>query len=229
MKEVVLITGGSDGLGLEISKKLCGEFTVVALSNKKESLDNLKTKIDCETEFCDVTDPTHIEQILNIIVEKYGRIDYLINNAGVWVGGELTQNTYDQISAVIAINVVGTINMTKAVLPHFIKNKSGKVINIISTNGIETKPERSVYCASKWAITGFTGSLRKELQKYGISVIGINPGLMRTNLHTTAGAERDMTNAMEVSEVANIVEFVLKQKNITIEQITFRSIEAEIF
>jgi NAD(P)-dependent dehydrogenase (short-subunit alcohol dehydrogenase family) len=153
-RKVILITGGSEGLGLEIATKLRAENEVVVLSNNK-SVDGF---------YCDITNPVQIETVVSEVVAKFGRIDCLINNAGVWVGGELDTNSYDQIAKVVLVNTIGTINMTKAVIPVMKKQAGGKIITICSYDGTITKPERGPYVASKWAITGFTGSMRKELE-----------------------------------------------------------------
>ena len=222
MKKVILITGGSEGLGFEIAKKLCKENDVVILSNQQDTLDEAGKELGCNEYFCDITSVENIKSVISEIEDKYKKIDVLINNAGVWVGGELDDSEYSDIARVILVNTVGTINMTKAVLPLMKKQKSGKIININSVNGIEVKPERSIYIASKWAVTGFTKAMSKELEKYNIKVIGIYPGLIKTNLFINANASRDMTDAMDPEKVARIVEMAIYCDDINLDEVVFR-------
>lgn len=222
MKKVIIITGGSEGLGKEIARKLCKENDVVILSNHKDTLDNVAREFGCGKYFCDITAPAQIETVISEIKDKYKKIDVLINNAGVWAGGELDENSYDEVAKVILVNTVGTINMTKAVLPIMKKQNFGKIININSVNGLEVKPERSIYIASKWAITGFTKAMSKELEKYNIRVVGIYPGLMKTNLFKDAKIERDLTDAMGPEKVARIIEMAILFDDINLDEIVFR-------
>ena len=229
MRKTVLITGGSEGLGKEVASVLRNDYNVIILSNHEESLKKSEEELKVPAVFCDITDPEAIEKSVKEISEIYGGIDILINNAGIWLGGELDSSSYDDIARVLMVNALGTIYMTKAVLPFMKKKGSGKIINIGSINGVETKTDRSVYIASKWAVTGFTKAMRKELEKYGIAVIGLQPGLMRTELHRKAGTERDYTCAMSVKDVAKVVEFAAGLENIVLEQVVFRNLHCEIF
>ncbi|HLD50968.1 hypothetical protein A3K34_02470 [candidate division WWE3 bacterium RIFOXYC1_FULL_40_10] len=227
-KKVVLITGGSDGLGLEIAEFLNQKHTVVITSNDKTKLCEIGDSLCCDNFYCDVSDPGQIEDVVSQIVARHKKIDVLINNAGIWLGGDLVENTYQDVARVIMVNTVGTIYMTKAVLPIMKRNKRGKIVNIVSVNGIEAKEERCVYISSKWAITGFTKALRKDLQKDNISVVGLYPGLMKTSLHETAGAKRDFKYSMDPKEVAKLVDYVIDQDDFVIEQLVFRDMNNEL-
>ncbi|NMB91852.1 SDR family oxidoreductase [candidate division WWE3 bacterium] len=224
-KKVILITGGSEGLGKEIAKKLCKDNDVVILSNHQDTLEDTLKELGCDGYFCDITNAENIKSVVSEIEDKYKKINVLINNAGIWVGGELDDNEYGDIAKVILVNTVGTINMTKAVLPVMKKQKSGKIININSVNGIEVKPGRSVYIASKWAITGFTKAMSKELEKYNIKIVGIYPGLMKTNLFKNASADRDMSEAMDPEKVARIVEIAVFFDDVNLDEIVIRKNE----
>lgn len=228
-KKVILITGGSQGLGKEVAALMSKENHVAVISNDKESMEEITKELNIEGFYADVTNPSELEKVISVLEEKYGKVDCIINNAGVWTGGELDSNSYDEIAKVLMVNTLGVIYSTRAVLPIMKKQGFGKIINIGSTNGIETKPERSVYIASKWAITGFTGALRKELEKYNISVVGINPGLMSTNLHKNGGSNRDYSCAMDPKDVAEIVKFVADLNEIVVENITFRNLHCEFY
>jgi NADP-dependent 3-hydroxy acid dehydrogenase YdfG len=226
-KKVILITGGSEGFGKEIACLLAKNHTVVILSNNKTTLCETGAQLCCDNFFCDITNPKQVEEVVSEVLARHKKIDVLINNAGIWAGGALDTNSYDDIAKNVMVNVLGTMFMTRAVLPHMKKQGSGKIVNIGSTNGLETKPDRSVYIASKWAIVGFTGALRKELSTHNIAVIGINPGLMKTTLHKNAGAERDYSTAMYPKEAAKAVEFAVNSDGFVVEQLVFRNLELE--
>ena len=229
-KRIILITGGSQGLGKELARKLKEDIanTVVVLSNEKVSLEHTTEELKCHAYLCDITDVASVQKVVKEIEEKFGHIDVLINDAGVWVGGDLDDNDYSDIARVMLVNSVGTINMTKAVVRVMKKQRSGKIINIGSIDGIETKEDRSIYSASKWAITGFTKALGKDLEKYNVGVVGIYPGLIDTGLFANSGASRDMTYAMKPEQVSKIVEFILGFDDIVFDQVVFRNLHFKV-
>ncbi|MFC1700499.1 SDR family NAD(P)-dependent oxidoreductase [Patescibacteria group bacterium] len=210
----VLITGGAQGLGKEIAEQLKEDYEVVVLDIEKCELDGVTCHI------CDITDIGQLQKI----VSEIGEVDILINNAGVYISGELTDNDYNDIAKVMFVNALGTINTTKAVLPQMKERKSGKIVFVNSIRGVEAREERSVYCASKWAVTGFLKSLRKEVEKYDIEVIGLYPGLMKTNLFENAGVKRDMSEAMDPKEVAEICKKAIEDGDLVMEDIVFRKL-----
>ena len=210
----VLITGGAQGLGKEIAKQLKEDYEVMVLDITESNLEGVKGYI------CNITDVSQVEKVISEI----GKIDILINNAGVYVSGELTDTSYNNIAKVMLVNAVGTMNVTKAVLPQMKQRKSGKIVFVGSIRGIEGKEERSVYCASKWAVTGFLKSLRKEVEKYDIEVIGLYPGLMKTNLFENAGIERDTSEAMDPKEVAEVCKKSIEDDGLVMEDIVFRKL-----
>lgn len=210
----VLITGGAQGLGKEIAEQLKEDYEVMVLDIVENTLEGVKGYI------CDITDVSQVEKLISEI----GEIDILINNAGVYVSGELTDTSYSDIARVMLVNSVGTMNITKAVLPQMKERKSGKIVFVSSIRGIEGKEERSVYCASKWAVTGFLKSLRKEVEKYDIEIIGLYPGLMKTNLFENAGVEREMSEAMDPREVAEICKKSIEDGGLVMEDIVFRKL-----
>ena len=208
-KKIILITGGSEGLGREIAKKLSADNQIIILATDSNKLEASAKEIDCDILVCDVTKYDQIESVVKIVLEKYGRIDVLINNAGLWIEGKLEDNNPDQIHKVIEVNTLGPIWFSHAVIPQMKKQKSGIIINVISQAGIASAPERSVYYASKWAITGFTKSLYLELETHGIRVMGIYPAMLNTKLFEKAGNVKDLSDALDPAEVAKTIEFAL--------------------
>lgn len=224
MKDVVLVTGGCQGFGKEIAGLLSNKYQVVILSRNKKELEKTSKELKCDMYVCDISDVKQVQSSVDYIKNKYGRLDILINNAAIWKTGELDSSSFNDIAEISLINIVGTMNMTKACIPLMKKENKGKIVNIISVDALEGKSERSLYVSTKWAQAGFTNSMRKELEKYNIAVIGIYPGLMNTSLFKNAGKEKDLSNAMDPKEAARIIEFTLSLDNIVLEQVVFRNL-----
>ena len=187
MSKVIVITGGSEGLGKAIAKRLIKDNKIIIISNNEEKLKKTATEIQCDYVVCDVTNYKQIENAIDTILKKYINIDILINNAGVWLEGDLTENTFEKISNCIDVNTKGPIYMTKAVLPNMYKNKSGLIINVSSQASFDNDDYSIVYNASKWAMRGFNRSIQRDISKKGVKVTGFYPGFMQTNLFKKAG------------------------------------------
>lgn len=209
LKKVILITGGSQGLGRSIAENFNKGHHVVVISNDMRSLEDTIKTLKCPGYFCDITNAEQVEYTINDIIKVFRRIDILINNAGVWVGGDLEENSYNDIARVMGVNTIGTMFMTKAVLPYMKKQRFGKILNINSVNGIDIKKDRSVYIASKWALTGFSKALREDLREFDIQVMDLHPSLIKTTLFKNANGKRDMSSAMDVMEVVKTIGFML--------------------
>jgi short-subunit dehydrogenase len=207
--KVIVISGGSEGLGKEIAKKLAWKHQVVILSKNQEKLNEASEELKCQGLPCDISNFLSVKATIKAIIEKFGKIDTLINNAGVWMGGEIDDNDPMEIKRTIEVNTLGTTLLTHEVVSHMKQQGGGEIINIISQNGLYGKAGRAVYTASKWAITGLTKSLQEELASYNIKVSGVYPGLMKTNLFDNKGENRDMTTAMEPVRVAELVEYMI--------------------
>lgn len=211
MKKVIVITGGSDGLGKTIAKRLSKdeENQVVILSNSENELINAAIETGSDYQLCDVTNYKSIEAAIQMILRKYKKIDILINNAGVWLEGDLTECTYEVISNYIDVNTKGPIYMTKAVLPNMYKNKKGLIINVCSQASFDSDDFSTVYNASKWAMRGFNRSIQKDVSKKGIKVTGFYPGFMQTNIFKKAGNDYDTSTGLETEKVAKAIEFII--------------------
>ncbi len=205
----ILISGGSDGLGKEIAKKLSPDNKVIILSHNREKLLSVSQELKCDFVEADVTDYSSVSTAIETVLKKYSNIDVLVNNAGIWTEGGLEENEPEKIKEILNVNTLGTIFLSKAVIPAMKANKGGRIINIISQDGLKSKKNRSVYSASKWAITGFTKCLQEDLSGFHIGVTGIHPGLMNTTLFAKQGIKRDLSNSLELSEVASLVEYVI--------------------
>ena len=213
MGKIIVITGGSDGLGKTLTEDLSKDNKVIILATNEERLKQVAQVNDCEYYVCDIADYYEVEETMIDIINKYNKIDVLINNAGLWIQEELDQNDADRVKDVIGVNLLGTINVSKAVIPAMKEQKDGLIININSQAGINYKAERVVYNASKWGVTGFTKSLQPELAKYGIRVTDLMPGMLKTEMFKKMNIEKNMANGLDTKEVARVVRFLLDTPN----------------
>jgi uncharacterized protein len=226
-KRVVVISGGSDGLGAAVAKQCCnaGDIVVI-LARSEKDMQTMHESCGCDYVVCDVSDAQMCDSAVKSIFKKHGRIDVLVNNAGIFCEGLLEKQSVEQIESVIGVNTLGTIFLTRAVLPEMKRAGKGDICNIISIAGKTAKSDRTIYNSSKWAVTGFTAVLRKELIGTGIRVIGINPGKFESHIFEKAGVKKDMSNAMSAEEVAAAVCFALDQPpHIEIKDITLRHVD----
>lgn len=187
--KVALITGGTRGIGKEIASQLAKEGYDIALNYRKESEEIFKAKEEIEKNNVrcllvqgDVSSFEDCERIAKETQEKLGSIDVLVNNAGITKDGLLMRMKKEDFTDVIDINLVGTFNMTRNVIPIMVKQKSGRIINISSVVGIVGNAGQTNYSASKAGIIGFTKSLAKEVASRNILVNAIAPGFIATDM-----------------------------------------------
>ena len=209
MGKVIVITGGSDGLGRTLTESLSQENDVIILATNEQKLIEVANSNNCNYKVCDVRNYTLVEKSIKKIIDNFGRIDVLINNAGLWIQEELELNDSDRINSVVDVNLLGVINCSKAVIPIMKNNKEGLIININSQAGINHKAERVVYNATKWGVTGFSKSLQDEVAKYGIRVTNVMPGMMKTNMFKKMNIQKNMDNGLDTKEVARLIEFII--------------------
>lgn len=209
-KKVIVITGGNSGLGKATAKILVSENEVVILGKNAKEVEETAQELKCDGIVCDVTDALQIKNAFSKIIEKYGKIDCLINCAGVWIKGLIEENSPEEIKNAILINTVGTMLVANALVLQLKKQKYGRIINISSRAGLNPKAERSVYNASKWAVTGFTKSLQLELAPFNISVVGFYPGFIHTELFEKAGDyKNNFGMAMPVEKPAKALAYLV--------------------
>lgn len=206
--ETVVITGGSDGIGRALVQALASEYKVIALARNEQALKELSEQTGCEWHVCDVKDARRVEECINEIVSTHGAIDILINNAGVIVNGDVTETSYETIENVITTNTLGSIYVAKAVLSCMKTKKSGLIINVISQAGLNARPYRSIYNASKWGMTGFTKSIQQEAAEYGVRVTGFYPGTVQTDLFAKAGLDIN-TSAMSTEDIVSAIRYIM--------------------
>jgi NAD(P)-dependent dehydrogenase (short-subunit alcohol dehydrogenase family) len=194
MSKVWLITGCSTGFGRELSKAVIANGDKVAVTARK--IEDVKDIVDGNEANAisltlDVTKPAEIAAAVKATVEKFGRIDVLVNNAGIGYFGAVEESEDEQVRRMFDINVFGLGNMTKAVLPIMRAQKSGHVLNISSIGGLRSFPAVGYYNATKYAVDGLSEALAKEVAPLGIKVTIICPSGFRTDW---AGRSADNSN-----------------------------------
>lgn len=209
-KKVILITGGSDGLGLAVAESLSTDYRVVILGKDKDKTQKVASDLAVDFVIADITKEKEVTKAIKEIIAENKRIDVLINNAGAWIQGPIDENDSELLKKTIEVNTYGTIMITKHVVSEMKKQKSGQIVNVISQGGLYAKAERSVYTASKWAITGFTKSLQDELGKFNIAVSGFYPGPIQTKFFEKAGVTKDTTNYMKPADVAKMIKVMIE-------------------
>ena len=181
---VILITGISSGFGLETSRMLSQEGHVVYGTVRREVTPLPKVKYLR----LDVRDAKAVQQAVEQIIEVEGRIDVLVNNAGMGIGGPLEFATEEEIREQMDANFMGLVHCVDAVLPHMRKQGSGKIIALSSIGGLMGLPFQGFYSASKFAIEGYCEALRLETKPFDITVTVIRPGDFSTGF--TAGRKK---------------------------------------
>lgn len=183
MSQIVLITGCSTGIGRDLVSRLTQSgYTVVATARKVESLAGLPAALCLPL---DVTQPESVAQAVSATLERFGRIDVLINNAGYAVRGVLEETDDAQIQQMFDVNVHGVLRMIRAVVPHMRQQKSGRIINLSSIVGKLPVPVNGAYSATKFALEALSDALRFELMPFGVQVVLIEPGSIKTHFVET--------------------------------------------
>lgn len=206
--KTIIITGGSDGLGKALAEKLAPENKVIILARNETALHKIAQDIGCSYYVCDVRDAKQVAGTFEKITKDHGKIDVLINNAGVIVNGELDKIPDETIENVITTNTLGTIYAAKQAFTRMKQQKEGLILNVVSTAGLTAKATRGIYNASKWAITGFTKALQEEAAEYNVRVTGFYPGTIKTDLFAKAGLPLN-GKALTTEQAVKAIDFVL--------------------
>ena len=169
--QVIIITGASSGFGKATAELLSQKgHTVYGLCRRPQEHPCIKYRQ------CDVRNREQVAAVVAQIVTEAGRMDVLVNNAGMGIGGALELATEEEIDLQMGTNFMGCVNMSQAVLPYMRKARRGKIINLSSVGGLMGLPYQGFYSASKFAIEGFTEALAAEVTRFGIRVCMVEPG-----------------------------------------------------
>ncbi|MDD5745718.1 MAG: 3-oxoacyl-[acyl-carrier-protein] reductase [Candidatus Omnitrophica bacterium] len=198
--QVAVITGGGRGIGLEIARGLAKEGADCVLCDvNAEELNNAaleigKMGVQVLPIALNVTDLSQCEEMVNKVIDKFKKIDILINNAGITRDGLLLRMKEEDWDAVISVNLKGTYNCTKAALKVMVKQRSGRMVNVASIIGVMGNAGQANYAASKAGIIGFTKSVAKEVASRNININAIAPGFIETKM--TQALNEDVRAAM---------------------------------
>jgi len=183
------VTGASKGLGLSLVKRLLANGYSVAGTSR--NIDELKKSVGEHTNFLPVavtlTDESNVSQAIESTIKRFGIIDVVVNNAGFGLTGSLEELSDREARDNFDVNVFGSLNVIRQVMPHFRKQQSGHIFNIASIGGFTGAfPGFGIYCATKFAVHGFSESLAEEVKPFGIKVTIVSPGYFRTNFLATS-------------------------------------------
>lgn len=234
-KKIVLITGASSGIGKACAEYLQMKDFEVFGTTRNLSADSIKGKCSSFTSiYMDVTDRISITEAISSIIKIAGRIDILINNAGMGLGGAIEDTSYDELKIQFDTNVLGSLSVINEVLPIMRKQGSGLIINIGSVAGFISIPYQAAYSASKAAMIAFTLALRNEIRQFGLMASIVNPGDTKTKFtdnrrmtvkstktspyeirmkKSIAVMEKDERNGADPVDVAKVLYKVIKRKN----------------
>ena len=182
--KTILITGTSSGIGKAAALLFQKKGWQVAAIMRELDTDSELMKLDnVKCYQVDVRDKDVVESCVKTVINDFGKIDVLLNNAAVLVGGPIESASDDEISRIIETNLIGYIHMTRAVIPHFRSRKSGKLIYVSSLSGRMTLPYQSLYHGTKYAVEGFGEGLIYEMKQIGTAVKIIEPGMVKTSFY----------------------------------------------
>lgn len=215
--KTILITGASKGIGRAIAMKLSTEEANLALlarstnelvAVQKEVISNGSK---CEIFAGNVSDESFVNASIDVIIQKFGTIDIVINNAGYGVFKPADEITSEEWDSIFATNAKGTFLVSKAAIPAMKKNKAGHIINIASDVAKRTFANGSLYCASKYAQDAFSMALRKELRPFNIKVSVVYSGLVDSYFHSDPQGDKSHDDWLKNEDMANVITYIAAQ------------------
>ena len=226
MSKVVLITGATRGIGKQIALTFAKEGYNIAINYivEDENVENTKKEIEecnvkCFMTKGDISKFEDCERFVKEIIDEYGKIDVLVNNAGITRDTLLMRMKKEDFESVIDVNLVGTFNVTRNVIPYMVKARSGRIISLASVVGVAGNAGQTNYSASKAGIIGFTKSLAKEVASRNILVNAVAPGFIQTqmtdvlkdNVKEEIAKSIPLGRMGTVQDVANVVKFLASE------------------
>lgn len=229
--KVVIVTGASSGIGRAAALQLANDgASVVAVGRNEKDLISLSSKIGpdggtIKAHLADVTELSQLDRIVSETVHTFGKIDVLVNSAGIIKNGTIETTTLDDWDRMLNINLRSVFALTQKCIPHLVETK-GNIVNVSSVAGPRSFPNVLAYCVSKAGVDQLTRCMALELGSKGVRVNAVNPGVVITNLHKRGGMDEDAYNAfLEHSrethpigrpgtpeEVAELITFLASEK-----------------
>lgn len=221
MKKLIVVTGASSGIGREIAKKFSNNgHPVLLLARRLEKMEEL----NLPNSLCKSVDVTNLEMVREAIKEaeqKFGKVDCLINCAGMMLLGHPQEQNFDEWNDMIDLNIKGILTGTNIVLKDMVQRNEGTIINISSIAGRKTFDNHAVYCGTKFAVHAITENIRKEVSQSNVRMITISPGVVETPLlsHTTDENiksdynewKKSIEAGLEPEKIASCIEFAYNQ------------------
>jgi NADP-dependent 3-hydroxy acid dehydrogenase YdfG len=239
--KVILVTGGAGGIGAETARVLAGRGAIVILADRDaEGLDRAVHSIESaggrvSARLCDVTDRDEMGRMVDALVAEHRRLDVLINSAGIMYIRPLAKLNTSEWEQTIDLNIKGTLWGVAAVLPAFLSQGRGHIINLGSVHGLKVTPGAAVHAASKFAIRALSEGLRAELAGSGIRVTNVVPGAVDTGMEKrTTGTDRDRMariyrDAIPARAVAEVIAMAIAQpEQVSLNEIVLRPTVQEI-
>jgi 3-oxoacyl-[acyl-carrier protein] reductase len=225
-QRTALVTGSTRGIGKETTLLLLKKgLNVIISSRSQDSVDNVIEEILDKSPSkkenilglkCDVSKHSEVKTLVDVSVKRFGRIDVLVNNAGIVYFKSIMDTTEEEWDKTIDTNLKGVFLFTKEVLPYMIENKSGVIINVSSGAGKYGFPNLSAYCASKFGVIGLTESVAKEVTDYNVKIMAICPGGVDTKMIkdiVKVGYNASNRNLIKPEEVANKIYDMIFNQN----------------
>lgn len=220
--KVVLVTGAGQGLGAAICKTLAAEGAKTILVDiKPEGLEKTIGEMNgsghnAESYIMDVGNEKNVEEVIDKIIEEHGKLDIVINNAGVDYTKSIEDLKIEEWDRVMHVNLRGPFLISKAAFPHLKRNGSGHIVNIVSTASKRTWANASAYHASKWGLLGFSHALHVEARQENIKVTAVIAGGMQTPFIMERFPDTDPHNLQDPQNVADTIKYVLSQPKETV-------------
>jgi len=217
--KVVLITGASSGIGRESAIEFAKlGATIVLVSRRKDKLEQVAnelkkfsvTTLICQ---CDVSKKDQVKEMSKIVLEKFDSIDILVNNAGFAIYGSITDLSIDEIESQMETNYFGMIYCIKYFLPSMLDKKSGHIVNVASVAASFGLPGIASYCASKFAMLGFSEGLKHELKNTGVGITVVSPIMVKTNFFEHPSFEKMPTFSPTALSAKTVAKAILKAAN----------------
>ena len=228
MEKVALITGAARGIGNEVALLLADNGFNISLNYRtmNDEVENIKKEIEEKNVKClliqgDVSKYEDCEKMVQNTIKTFERIDVLVNNAGITKDGLIMRMPKEDFTRVIDVNLVGTFNMTRNVIPYMVKQRNGRIINVSSVVGIVGNAGQTNYSASKAGIIGFTKSLAKEVASRNILVNAVAPGFIETdmtsvlsdNIKSEINVQIPLKRMGNARDVANAIKFLSMEES----------------
>ena len=217
--KTVVITGASSGIGMESAKKFAEKGSkIVLVGRRKEKLIEVEKKISnlnvsTFVSQCDVSDKDQVKKMSQEVFEKFDTVDVLVNNAGFAVYGTVADLSIEEIESQMATNYFGMIYTTKNFLPKMLEQNSGHIVNVASVAASFGLPGIASYCASKFAMLGFSEGLQHELKGTGVGITVVSPIMVRTNFFDHPSFEKISMNSSTSISAETVAKAVVKASN----------------